>query len=235
MRAEFLKGVDPGMLGRPVPDAANGRIRHALGLGELLEFAPSRVLQALDKVFHLHAPSMPVFRHGCKNNMPESLHYPTNGKQGHPSDVSDAKANAAANLKRIREALGYSVKALAAKASVSRATIDSIEGSRSAVGLDKLEAVAGALGLKAWELLQPPKSPAQKAVPRTPGPKAARKPTGVAAELSRSLTEVSRSYRGATAKAPHEMSIRSTSTDRDSPRPKSRQKVAQTVKARTKP
>jgi len=148
--------------------------------------------------------------------------------------VSEAKANAAANLKRIREAMGYSVKALARKAGVSRATIDSIEDSRSAVGLDKLEAVAGALGLKAWELLQPPKSPAQKAVQSTPGPKAARKPTGVAAELHQSLTEVSRSYRGATLEGSNDMSIRSTSTDRNSPSPTSRKKVAQAVKTRAK-
>ncbi len=148
--------------------------------------------------------------------------------------VSDARVNAAANLMRIREALGYSVKALAAKAGVSRATIDSIEGNRNAVGLDKLEAVAGALGLKAWELLQPPKSPAQKAVPRTPGPKAARKPTGVAAELSRSLTEVSRSYRGATPEAPSDMSRRPPNADRNSTRPKGGKKVAKAGKAPTR-
>ncbi len=239
MRAEFLERVYARVLGRPVADAANGRIRHALSTGDLPQLTPRRVFETLDQFFYLHAPSMPEYQHKRKVLMPEYLHYPTNGEEGHSSDMGDARANAAANLKRIRLALGYSVYALAAKAGVSRATIDSIEGDRNAVGLDKLEAVANALGLKAWELLQPPRPTALKAVQRTPGTGANRKATGAAAELLQSLNEVHRQVRkhgGVNGKeTPHEeVSARSLGADRDKPRPKGGEKVGKAGKSRTR-
>jgi len=170
--------------------------------------------------------------------MPESLHYPTNGMDGHPLGVSDARANAAANLRRIRTALGYSVYALAAKAGVSRATIDSIEGNRNAVGLDKLEAVAGALGLKAWELLRPPVIPAPKAVTKVPRPGRMRT-TEAGSDLLQTLSVTSKLGRGAKAleEAPEDdtLSPGTNGSSSNRPRPKSGQKVAKTVKARTRP
>jgi len=198
------------------------------------QLALGRGFEPLYEFFHFHPPIMAKYSHQRKPYVAISLHFPTNGSGAHPTDV-DARDIAAQKLRALREAAGLSKLELSNKARVSRNTITNAELNRNDVSIGTLEALARAFGLEAWEVLKPGQPTAQKAVPRTPGPMAARKPTGVAAELSRSLTEVSRSYRGATAKAPNDMSIRSISTDRDSPRPKSRQKVAQTVKARTKP
>ena len=114
---------------------------------------------------------------------------------------------------------------------ISRPTIDGILDRTRAVGIDKLDVLAAAFGVPAWQLLVPAQPAAHKAVPRTPGPKAKRRPTGEAAELLQSLTEVHRQvrkqYRGASEGHQHEKSsVGSNGSHSNKPRPKGGKKVA---------
>ncbi len=170
--------------------------------------------------------------------MQKNGHYRTNGSAAHSLGMGESRANAAANLKRIRLALGYSVRALSIRAGVSRNTIDNIEGNRNAVTLDALESVADALGLKAWELLKPPQPGAIKAVAKIPKPRAATPlASGAAAELFGSVDRLKGPIRRAireVVEAVEDASNRSsTSTDRNRTRPAGRKKVGKAGKSRT--
>ena len=61
----------------------------------------------------------------------------------------------AANMRRLRARRGWSQETLAEKAGLHRTYIGGIERAERNVGVDNVEAIAGALGVAPHELLRP--------------------------------------------------------------------------------
>jgi len=61
----------------------------------------------------------------------------------------------ARNLKMLRKARGISQDELAAVAGIDRSYISDTENEKYGISIDKLESLAGALGIAPWEMLHP--------------------------------------------------------------------------------
>lgn len=107
---------------------------------------------------------------GASPSRPLSSHFPTNGSLKYkwhmhpvPTLANNLKALMVYACDQGHPRLA-SVKGLAAASGISRAGIDNVLHSRKAATLDTIEALAGAYGLQAWQLLVPGLDPANPPV-----------------------------------------------------------------------
>lgn len=59
-----------------------------------------------------------------------------------------------ANIRNVREALGYSLPELAQKSGISKGYLWQVERGMNNVTIDCLEKIAGALGTESWRLIR---------------------------------------------------------------------------------
>jgi transcriptional regulator with XRE-family HTH domain len=69
--------------------------------------------------------------------------------------MNGARKIVANNLKALRDIKGIAQEELAAKAGIDRSYISDLENGKYAISIDKLENLAEALGVTAWEMLHP--------------------------------------------------------------------------------
>ncbi|PKZ64572.1 TetR family transcriptional regulator [Gordonia terrae] len=74
--------------------------------------------------------------------------------RGEPIDDSTARSAAGVRVRRAREAAGVSLRSLAASIGVSPATLSQIENGRTGLRVDRLEAIAAALGVGVTQIIE---------------------------------------------------------------------------------
>lgn len=173
----------------------------------------------------------------------ENGHAPGMGRKKTDPKHSPSVAVLAENVQALMDrpgALYANPNAIAARfKAISRPTIHGLLDRTRAVGIDKLDVLAKALGVPAaWQLLVPGQFPAQKAASKKPKRGRVRT-TEAGTDLLRTLSVQSKLGRGAKAleEAPEDdvLSTRANGSSSNRPRPKGGKKVAKVVKARTKP
>lgn len=183
-----------------------------------------------------HAHGIVQWRAGHENG-----HSPGMGRKKTDPRRSPTVAVLAENVQALLDRPGApypNPNALAAVAAISRPTVHGLLDRTRAVGVDKLDVLAKALGVPAaWQLLVPGQFPTQKAAGKKP--KRGRfKTTESGTDFLQSMSTVPQRSRGARPldEAPDDvLPSRANGIGSDRTRPKGGKKVAKTVKARTRP